>query len=454
MTHGRALAFALLTSLSATVDAQQPSRANGVDSLLQAIMETGQVAGMVVGVVVDDDTVLLRGYGHADRETNLAMPVDAVLQIASLTKQFTAAAILKLRDEGRLSLDDDLSTFLPDYPLHGRRVSIARLLDHTSGIRSYTDTPWFPPLSQKGLPRDSLIARFASEPVDFEPGTAMIYNNSGYVLLGLIIERVSGMAFDEYVTQHLLRPAGVTRTRFCGEAPATARGHLMTPDSLIPVAGAAHLWPSADGSLCSTAGDLIAWTRALHGGRVLPPATLQEMLTPRPLLDGTVPQYAKGLTQLNLEGHRSITHGGALPGFQADLHYLPAQRATIVVLMNTSGPVQPGGVAAQVAKHLFGVGSASPPTRVFTCDLDPFVGTFQGRTRGGTLTLRTSVRDSALYVQNGNSPNASRVLYIGDNAFRTTAGTTTLQFIMEDGRAIRIVQKNHVGVLMLRRVDD
>lgn len=397
------------------VVAQQSALTAGIDSIVRAVVDSGKVAGIVVGVMVGNDTILLKGYGQANTDFQTAMTADAVFEIASNTKQFTAAAILKLRDQGKLSLDDDLSKHLPEYPLNGRRVSIARLLDHTSGIRSYTDTPWFVPGLEEGYTRDELVARFSAEPFDFEPGDALIYNNSGYILLGLIIERVSGMPYAEYVTQQVLAPSGMTRTTFCPLRSASeprVRGYQLTPDGFGLAMPWRLDWPAADGTLCSTAGDLLTWTRALHGGRVLPAATYREMLTPRPLADGRLPRYAKGLTHSTLAGHPTITHGGALPGIVSDMHYLPERRATIVVMMNTMGPLMPGMMAERIARRLFGEAKSTNAPPRFAGNLEAFTGTFRGRGRGGDFTVELSQRDGKLHLQGGIAPNGIALEYL------------------------------------------
>jgi len=179
-----------------------------LDSLAAAPVQERRAAGISVAVVRGRDTLLLKGYGQANIELGVPMPVAAVHEIGSVTKQFTAAAILQLRDEGRLSLDDDITKYFPDYPTHGHSIPVRRLLDHTSGIRGITEIPGFGALQQSGLARDSAIALFAREAFDFTPGEAMIYNNSAFLLLGHIIERASEMSYERYVEEKIFAPRG------------------------------------------------------------------------------------------------------------------------------------------------------------------------------------------------------------------------------------------------------
>lgn len=222
----------LLHLAAAATHAQQPDRAVLVarlDSLAGAPVQEGRAAGIAVAVVRGGDTLLLKGYGSVNLELDVATPPDAVYEIGSVTKQFTAAAILQLRDEGRLSLDDDLTKFLPDYPTGGRSIPIRRLLDHTSGIKGITEIPRFRELQNRGWSRDSAIALFAREPFEFEPGEAMIYNNSAYILLGHIIEKASGMTYQRYVEERIFAPLGMAASRYCDNG-AVVKRRVRLPD--------------------------------------------------------------------------------------------------------------------------------------------------------------------------------------------------------------------------------
>ena len=168
-----------------------------------------------------------------------------------------------------MSLDDPLTKYLPDYPTQGHRITIRRLMDHTSGIMGYTEMPTFGRLSVQHDPRDTLVAMIGREPFKFAPGEAVAYNNSAYFLLGLVIEKASGGTYADFVKKNLFDKAGVPDSRYCSERDVVKRrahGYDMGPTGLLRAAYLDHLWPFAAGSLCSTAWDLVAWNRALHGG--------------------------------------------------------------------------------------------------------------------------------------------------------------------------------------------
>ncbi|MCL4865178.1 MAG: serine hydrolase, partial [Gemmatimonadales bacterium] len=350
------------------------------------------------------DTLLLKGYGRADVELDVATPPEAVYAIGSVTKQFTAAAILQLRDAGKLDLDVDMSHYLPEFPTQGRRISVRQLLNHTSGIKGITEIPEFVDLSRRALPRDSAIALIARQRFDFEPGEAQIYNNSAYILLGLIIEKQSGMSYAEYVENQIFAPLGMRRSRYCSNTEvvaASAHGHAFVAGELRRAAFADYRWPYAAGALCSTAADMITWLQALHGGKVLSPRSYAEMTTPATLADGTPTRYGTGVSLANdPRGARMISHGGTIEGFTSHASWYPDQRVAVVVLMNSTGGMSPAGLASELAAEI--VPPAPLVDRRYPGRAQDLVGTYTGPSRGRPLTVViTAGADGAILV----SPN-------------------------------------------------
>ena len=442
------LAALLLVGSPRAPLAAQGARAGlvaSLDSIARAALADRRAAGLSVGVVKGRDTLLLKGYGYADLEFDVPTPDRASYEIGSVTKQFTAAAILQLAEQGKLSLDDDLSKYLPDYPEQGYRIPIRRLMDHTSGIKGYTEMPGFGPFSMRKLPRDSLVAMFSKAPFDFAPGTALVYNNSGYFLLGLIVEKVSGKPYADYVAANLFAKAGMPDSRYCSErAVVKRRAHGYDVDSaggLVRAAYLDHTWPFAAGSLCSTTGDLIAWTRALHGGKILGPSAYRELITPDTLRDGTRLRYAKGLAITPVAGHRAIHHGGGINGFLSDLAWFPDDSAIIVVLVNTAGPVSPGGILSAMAERLLGKVEPEPGPKL-AGDLAEFAGAWRGVGRGSPLAIRVSADSAGLSFQRqgaGPGPGPGRPVRlrrVGPDAF--TAGENLFTFLRERGRVVKL----------------
>ncbi len=473
-SRGRALAAAL-ACLASPLAGQQPTPGRPGEALLSAAIDSmaldpiraGRVAGMSIGVVRGEDTLHLEAYGSADLELDVPTPEDAVYEIGSVTKQFTAAAVLLLQEEGRLSLDDDLSRWMPDFPLEGRRIPIRRLLDHTSGIRGYTEMASFGSIARQRLPRDTLVALVAAEPFDFEPGEAMIYNNSAYFLLGLIIEKASGLSYEDFVESRLFEPAGMRDSRYChkdeltpgrakgfqpgtaGHQPGTA-GHEAGTEGLRPADPLDHTWPYSAGSLCSTVRDLIRWNQALHGdgegGRLLGAGSYAELLRPGALLDGTPLRYAKGLAITERDGHPRIAHGGGIYGYVSELRYLPDEDLTIAVLINTAGTENPATIADRIEDLVLGP-AAPVRRRAFGGYVEPLLGRFRGPSRGRRMTAVVSLsEDGRLLVRTSGEPQP--VEWLGGLTFGH--GSTRYRFVRH-GEAIDVLQVDHVGGLYVLR---
>jgi CubicO group peptidase (beta-lactamase class C family) len=371
-----------------------------LDSLARAHIESGIIPGVSVAVVQDGEPLLVHGYGMVDLEWDVPTPSDAgaSYEIGSVTKQFTAASVLLLAEDGKLDLDADMTEYL-DFDSQGHAVPVRRLLDHTSGIKSYTELPIFGELMTRKLPRDTLVHVVEREPFDFEPGTALIYNNSGYFLLGLIIEKVSGEKYEDFVRERLFEPIGMDDSYYCSEAEVRKRrahGYdAVSPEKLIRARYLDQTWPYAAGSLCSTVADLVRWNEALHGGDVLSAESYEAMTTPAPLEDGTPIRYAMGLSILNEGGHRLITHGGGINGFLSDGRYYPDDDLIVIVLQNATGPKGPGALGEALAEAVLGPFEALVGTP-YSGDLSELVGAYTGPSRGRPLTMTVSVDDGVL----------------------------------------------------------
>ncbi len=334
--------FATVTmALSAECLAAQAPRlarlAARIDSGARALIASKATPSVAVAISRGGRTVYSKAFGKADLEQNVAAAPTTVYRIGSITKQFTAAAILSLVEDGRISLDDQLSKFFPDWPAAGRGVTVKQLLNHTSGIRDYTVIPRWPRLMALPLPRDSMLALFRDEPMDFAPGTDWRYDNSGYYLLGVIIERVTGEDYAAYLGRRLLRPLGLKATQYCTNSsliPSRAPGYNVVAGGFTNAAPINVDQAFAAGALCSTADDLLAWTRGLQGGRVITPASYRLMTTPIPLPNGKDQQYGFGLGVGRLAGHRVISHNGGINGFNAQMANYPDDSLIVAVLVN------------------------------------------------------------------------------------------------------------------------
>lgn len=330
--------------------------------MASAAVEDGRVAGISFVVTRRGEVVASGAYGFADLENRVPASTNTVYAIGSLTKSFTAAAVLALADDGKLSLDDPLGKYAPSFPEPGRSATIRQLLNHSSGIRSMTSLgPRYWAQAGREIAPADLVAIFANEPPDFPPGTDFKYSNSGYVLLGLVVEKASGMPWAAFVTKRLLVPLGLSATRDGQTAdlvPGRARGTSRRKAGGFENAWGVNLTQGyAAGALLSTAGDVAAWIRRLVVRPPVSVASAHAMTTPATLPNGKTLTYGYGIGVDTFAGHRLLFHGGGLPGFDAWATYVPDEDLAVAVLCNTDGD-EAAAVAEAIVRLLLGAPGA------------------------------------------------------------------------------------------------
>ncbi|MXW16616.1 MAG: beta-lactamase family protein, partial [Gemmatimonadetes bacterium] len=375
------------------------SHVEAIDEIVMAPIREGLMAGASVAVVHGGERIAVRGYGWANLELSVPTPEDAIYETGSVTKQFTTAALLQLLEEGQVDLDAEIGTYLPDFDTQGNRITVRELLDHTSGMRGYTEMAAARPYFVRRVPRDSLLALIEAHPFDFPTGEHAIYNNSAYYLAGMILEKVSGMTYEEYVEEKIFAQLGMDRSHYCSETEiheGKVTGYDAGPDGLRNKGFVVHNIPFAAGSLCASAGDLATWLGALHGGEVLSDAAYAQMIEPGDLNDGTKLRYALGLLVSDILGHRAIHHGGGINGFLSESLYLPDEDLAVVVLVNSLGAPGPSALAREIVELL--VGDATPEPITFDGDFAYFEGTYAGPARGGEAAFRIAADGDALTV--------------------------------------------------------
>jgi D-alanyl-D-alanine carboxypeptidase len=420
-----------------------------IRAIVEAPIKSGKVAGASVVVARQSQTILSESFGKADLELDVPMPDDASFEIGSVTKQFTAAAILLLVERGKLALDDELTKYLPDYPTNGQRITIRHLLTHTSGIKGYTELPEFGDLMPLRKSPDTLVKLFSGKPLDFAPGEQLVYNNSAYFLLGLIIEKVGDQSYADFVKANLFDKVGMPGSYYCSERAIHrhhAHGYDTFANALVLKGAISHVWPFSAGSLCSTAADLAAWTSALHGGRVVSADSYRAMTTPASLSDGTKTRYAFGLLISNLRGRPAVSHGGGINGFLSEVDYYPDSGLSIVVLLNTAGPVGPGELARDIADVV--LGKVTEPSNTYSGDLSAFAGTFEGVGRGRPTVVTFAVEGGKLMMK-GTGPEPRALAFQSGETF--AAGDALVTFEREGGRATRLHLDTGGGHVVLKK---
>ncbi|MFC5460098.1 serine hydrolase [Massilia niabensis] len=391
---------------AAAAQPQQSQQALGaaIDASLKAYYKANEPGATVI-VVKDGKTVFRKAYGMADTAANKPMSADMSLRLGSITKQFTAVAILMLAEEGKLALTDDITRFFPDYPTGGKKITVEHLLTHTSGIVSYTGKPGYMTGMAKDLGVAQMIDSFKNDPLEFEPGTRYRYNNSGYFLLGAIIEKVSGQPYAKFVEQRIFVPLGMQDTAYegfeRGKAPR-ALGHSSDGQAFGRSATLSMTQPYAAGSLVSSVDDLARWDAAISQGKLLKAASWQRAFTPYTLADGKSTGYGYGWEVRQLLGTQTIAHGGGINGFSTYAQRLPEHKVFVAVLSNADGGLVNPAVVANKAAAI-AIGKPYREFKAVTLDaavLERYAGVYEieksitrtFRRDGDTLTMQRSGR--------------------------------------------------------------
>ena len=334
--------------------------AHSIDKIAANELERHGGVGITIGVSVGGETIFLKSYGKADLENGLPARNNGVYRIGSITKSFTAAAILLLQEEGKLSLEDPLHRFLPDYPEQAKAVTIRNLLQHTSGIYNFTSRPGHSAERHLRLSQKDLLKTFQNRPLDFEPGEGFQYSNSGYFLLGVVIEKVSGQKYEKFLEERIFAPLELENTTYDRHAkiiPNRVRGYATWDERLVNAPYVNMGLPFSAGALASTAEDLLRWVYALENGEILNSQSFSEMTTAGSLNDGTLTPYGLGWFVGELDGRSSFRHGGGIPGFITELAHFPEAKLSIVVLTNV-GENRASHMTNRIAREYF---RSTPP---------------------------------------------------------------------------------------------
>lgn len=347
-----------------------------IEQVVQFYVSHKQFMGSVL--VARDKTVLFeKGFGSANLEWDIPNSPTTKFRLGSLTKQFTAACILLLQERGKLNVDDPVKKYMTDAPAAWEKVTIFNLLTHTSGIPSFTEFTDYAATEGIATTPEKLVLRFRDKELEFPPGEKMSYSNSGYVLLGYLIEKISGQPYSQYVQENIFRPLQMQDSGYdSNSAIIMHRASGYTPsDKGVMNAGYIDMTiPFSAGGLYSTAEDLARWEQGLFGGKVLSPTSLQKMTTP------FLHNYAFGLAVTTLNGHRIIEHTGGIEGFNTALAYFPEDKLIVVVLSNLNGEA-PLNIANKLAALAHGEGVVLPTERnevsVTSAILAKYVGVYE-----------------------------------------------------------------------------
>jgi len=326
-----------------------------LDEYVTGLASAQRFSGAVL-VARDGKLVLSKGYGMANYEWDIPNTPSTKFRLGSITKQFTSMAIMQLQEKGLLSVNDPITKHLPDYPKTGDGITIHHLLTHSSGIPSYTGVPEYQKNMRVAFTTVQMIDGFKDKPLEFTPGEKFKYDNSGYFLLGAIIEKISGQAYDQYLQTHIFDPLGMKDSGY------------DRPQALLKRRAAGYEWsaaglrnteyldmgqPFAAGSLYSTVEDLYTWDQALYTEKLVKRATLDQIFTPR-IDSGQDAKYAYGWTVSTVHKRTMIGHGGGINGFSTFIARFPNERAVVIILRNVLRPGGPQALQNDLAAILFG----------------------------------------------------------------------------------------------------
>jgi CubicO group peptidase (beta-lactamase class C family) len=328
--------FLLAASILLTVSA--PIRADSVDDFVNAQLKSQRIPGLSIAVVEDGKLIKAQGYGLANVELNVPATKETVYSSGSVGKQFTATCVMLLVEDGKLQLDDPVSKYIDGTPETWKDMTVRHLLTHTSGVKNYSprDLDF-----RKDYTDDQLVEIATKLPLDFTPGTQWRYSNTGYVLLGILVKKVSGKFYADVLNERVFGLLGMTTARIHSEAdiiPNRAKGYRLLNGELK---NDEYVSPSlnrtADGSLVLSVLDMAKWDAGLYTDKVLKKSSLEQMWTPVKLKDGTTSPYGFGWSLLDYRGHKYISHGGAWLGFTTFIGRFVDDKLTVIVLTNRVG---------------------------------------------------------------------------------------------------------------------
>ena len=329
-----------------------------MEQVVQSYVSSEQFMGSVL-VARDGKILLSKGYGFANLEWEVPNSPAAKFRLGSVTKQFTAVCILLLEERGKLKIDDPVKKYMPDAPPAWDKVTVFHLLTHTSGIPSFTGFPDYASTEAFATTPEKLVARFRDKPLEFQPGEKWNYSNSGYVLLGYLIGKITQQSYSQFLQENIFTPLGMKDSGYdSNSAIIQHRASGYTPGPQGPTnAGYVDMSiPLSAGALYSTTEDLLRWEQGLMGGKLLSAASLQKMTTP------FKNDYAFGLAVHTVNGRKLIEHGGGIEGFNTMLAYYPDDKLAVVVLANLSGRA-PEGIASKLAAVAHGENVVLPTER-------------------------------------------------------------------------------------------
>ncbi|MFZ5979169.1 MAG: serine hydrolase [Candidatus Zixiibacteriota bacterium] len=419
-----------------------------IDAYLEAAHELWGFEGSVL-VAVDGQVLFSRGYGLANRKAGIPNSPETKFFIGSITKQFTAAAVLKLQEKGLLDLQDPVSKYLPKYPKEtGDRITIHHLLSHTSGLPNYTDYPEVVLRRLNQITPEEIMKTFMYRPLEFEPGTDFKYSNSGYILLGMIIEKVSGQSYEAFLHHEILKPLRMDNSGYARREaglPNRADGYTLDEQNLVDALPVHFSVLHTAGALYSTVKDMFCWDQALYGEKILDQAAITKMFTPN------LQNYGYGWVVEERYGKKHAFHGGFLDGFNTVISRWPEDRLCIIVFSNEDiAPVKKiaGGLAAIIYNEPYVTPVKKNPVEISPDLLTDYAGVYEMAPGYYRLVQQDHEK---LYTHILGEPRRRLLPESEDRFFVDADNTVTLIFKRDENR--KVVSLELVDNMMLYRAN-
>jgi CubicO group peptidase (beta-lactamase class C family) len=388
-----------VSALPQTEPSLAPEQRAEVDRAAREVLAATGVPSASVAIVQNGQIAYVQAYGNARLEPPTPARPEMRYSIGSISKQFTATAILMLAEEHKLSLDDPVARFLPELT-RAKDVTIRELLSHTSGYQDYWPQDYVPPFMLQETTPDQILNRWAKKPLDFEPGTQYQYSNTGYVIAGLIVEKAGRMPLLQFLAKRVFAPLGMERVanidpeRMPDTEPIGYLRYALGPPRAAPKEGKG--WLFAAGELAMTARDLARWNIGMLDRRLMTPASYAEMETEVRLKNGLGTQYALGLGVIAVDAHRLLEHGGEVSGFTASNMVFPDDRAAVSVLTNQDSTDASSAIAKRIVTLLFEKRDSRASS--------------ESRARRVFEALQNGKIDRSLFTENANSYFTSQAL--------------------------------------------
>ncbi len=410
------------------------------DALLSAYYPVDE-PGAAVLVTRGDEVVYRKAFGMADLEHDISNRPEMVFEIGSITKQFTAVSILMLMEEGKLSLDDDITQFIEDYPTQGHHISIHHLLTHTSGIRSYTSMEAWKPVWRKDFTNEELIDFFKNQPMDFAPGEKFLYNNSAYFLLGVIIEKASGKPYAQFLDERIFKPLGMKNSYFGSHRQIIkhrAMGYQFE-DKWLNAEYLSMTQPGAAGSIMSTVDDLYTWNKAVRDNKLISEASKQKAFTNYTLNNGEKINYGYGWEPNEIQASPTLEHAGGIFGYTSNGIWLPDENVYVVMLSNRDDK-GPNEISTRLAAMAIGkpYPGKEDQAKVSEDVLKQYVGVYEFE--DGSVRYIT-FEDSQLYSQRQGS-SRFRIFPLSNDRFYYEESFAQITFMPTDDGGMGAAFKN------------